>query len=157
MRKSLASAFTPFTIPSALLVVGNFDTRIHVLHVLPEDGTIERFSPGLPSSTFRYRGAHERSREQIGTVTLHDGGFEAAQNFLADVETRIRKLQTGRDRRVEMTQLVQEILRPAALEAIHEREGRDGSMDAMQTYPVYLVYIRRSWARRALVEMTSFP
>ena len=74
MRKSLASAFTPSTIPSALLVVGNFDTRIHVLHVLPEDGTIERFGLTNPScTTFCYRGAHERSREQIGTVTLPVG------------------------------------------------------------------------------------
>lgn len=82
---------------------------------------------------------------------------EPAVSFLSDVETRIHRLQTCRDRRFEMTQLVQEILKPAALEAIHEREGRDGSTDATETYPVYLVYIRRSWARRALEDLTSFP
>lgn len=157
MFTSLASACTPSTIPSALLVFGNFDATIHVLHVLPEDGTIECFSLFPASTPFHHRGAKERSREQISTVKLHVGSFEAAHNFLADVKTRVSKLQTGKDRRVEVTQLVREILCPAALEAIHEREGQDNSINARQTYPVYLVYIRRSWARRALVEMTSFP
>ena len=74
MVKSLANAFTPSPVPSAIFVVGNFGATIDVLHVLPEDGTIERFGLTNPScTTFCYRGAHERSRDQIGTVTLPVG------------------------------------------------------------------------------------
>ena len=124
MLKSLANAFTPPPFLQQSLLLATSGATIDVLHVLPEDGTIERFGLTNPScTTFRHRGAHERSCEQIGTVTLHVGDGETARSFLADVDTRIRRLQTGRVRSVEATQLVQQILRPAALEAIHEREG----------------------------------
>ncbi|KAJ5941128.1 hypothetical protein N7516_001296 [Penicillium verrucosum] len=101
--------------PSVLLVIGKFGATIHVLHILPENGTIERFSLTTPSSTttFRHRGASEQAREHIGTVTLHVGDGETANSFLDDVETRIRKLlQPGS---VDVTQLVQDVLQPAAL------------------------------------------
>ncbi|QSS64663.1 hypothetical protein I7I51_01733 [Histoplasma capsulatum] len=49
--RSLASA------PSALLVVSKFGATIHVLHLVPEDGAIERFSLTTPSSTFCHGGA----------------------------------------------------------------------------------------------------
>ncbi|KAJ5542620.1 hypothetical protein N7535_005043 [Penicillium sp. DV-2018c] len=136
MLASLTNIFTPSTgSPSVLLVIGKFGATIYFLHLLPENGTIERFGLTTPSSTttFRYRGAREQAREQIGTVTLHVGDGETANSFLDDVETRIRKLwndslssspvqlQTGS---VEATQLVQEVVQPAALDAIHEREAR---------------------------------
>ncbi|KAJ5139258.1 uncharacterized protein N7515_004106 [Penicillium bovifimosum] len=168
MLASLTNIFTRSTSPSVLLVIGKFGATIHVLHLLPENGTIERFSLTTPSSTttFRHRGAREQAREQIGTVTLHVGDGETANSFLDDVETRIRtlwndslssspaQLQTGS---VEATQLVQDVLQPAALDAIHEREKRDRSMRATQTYPVFVVYIIRSSAGRSLTELTSFP
>lgn len=95
------------------MLLATSGATIDVLHVLPEDGTIERFGLTNPScTTFRHRGAYERSREQIGTVTLHVGDGETARSFLADVDTRIRRLQTDRVRSVEVTQSVQEILRP---------------------------------------------
>ncbi|KAJ5436892.1 hypothetical protein N7445_007777 [Penicillium cf. griseofulvum] len=168
MLPRLTNIFTRSTSPSVLLVIGKFGATIHVLHLLPENGTIERFSLTTQSSTttFRHRGARELAHEQIGTVTLHVGDGETANSFLDDVEARIRKLrndslgssqaqvQTGSD---EVTQLVQDVLQPAALDAIHEREERDRSMSATQTYPVFVVYIIRSSARRSLIEMTSFP
>lgn len=168
MLTRLINLFTRSALPSALLVIGNFGAIIHVLHLLPEDGTIERFGLTTPSSTttFRHCGATEQAREQIGAVTLHIGDGETANSFLDDVETRIHKLrndslssspaqlQTGS---VEVTQLVQDILQPTALDAIHEREERDRSMRATQTYPVFVVYIRRSRAGRILTEPTSFP
>jgi hypothetical protein len=168
MLARLINTFTPSTTPSALLVIGKFGATIHVLHLLPENGSIERFSLTTPSSTttFRHGGATEQVREQIGAVTLHVGDGETADSFLDDVETRIRKLrndslssspaqlQTGS---VEVTQLVQDVLQPAALDAIHEREKRDRSMHATQTYPVFVVYIIRSRAGSFLTEPTSFP
>jgi hypothetical protein len=169
MLAYLINAFTSSTNPSALLVIGKFDATIHVLHLLPENGTIERFGLTTPSSTttFRHGGATEQVREQIGAVTLHIGDGETANSFLDDVETRICKLQsdslsfspaqlqTGGS--VEVTQLVQDVLQPAALDAIHEREKRDRSMHATQTYPVFVVYIKRSRAGGILTEPTSFP
>jgi hypothetical protein len=127
---------------------------------------MERIGLTSPSTTFRYSGATEQAREQIGTVTLHVGDGETAESFLDDVETRIRKLrddstnpspQTGNSS-VEVTQLVQDVLLPAALDAIHEREGRDRSMNATQTFSVFVVYINRSRAGRIQSdELTSFP
>ena len=168
MLARLTNIFTRSTSPSVLLVIGKFGATIHVLHLLPENGTIERFSLTTPSSTttFRHRGATEQAREQIGAVTLHVGDGETANSFLDDVVTRIRKLrndslssspgqlQTGS---VGVTQLVQDVLQPAALDATHEREERDRSMRATQTYPVFVVYVIRSRAGRSLTELTSFP
>lgn len=166
MLARLMNKFTPSTTPSVLLVVGNFGATINVLHLLPENGTIERFSITSSRTTFRDGGAREQGREQIGAVRLHVGDGETANSFLDDVETRIRKLRNDslgsspaqlQTDSVEVTQLVQEVLQPAALDAIHERETRDRSMNATQTYPVFVVYIIRSRAGRILTEPTSFP
>ncbi|CEJ58476.1 Putative Title: questionable ORF [Penicillium brasilianum] len=95
MLAHVRNVFTASTTPSALLVIGKFGATIHVLHLLPEDGTIERFGLTTPSSTttFCRSGATEQVREQIGEVTLHIGDGETAYSFLDDVETRIRKLR----------------------------------------------------------------
>ncbi|KAM3448262.1 hypothetical protein MY3296_007945 [Beauveria thailandica] len=95
MLSRLTNAFTPSTNPSALLVLGEFGSIIHVLHLLPENSISERFSITTSSSatTFHRNGASEQAREQIGTVTLHVGDGETANSFLDDVETRIRKLR----------------------------------------------------------------
>ncbi|KAJ9295073.1 hypothetical protein DTO271G3_6243 [Paecilomyces variotii] len=167
MLARLIDRFTPSTTPSVLLVVGNFGVTINVLHLLPENGTVERFNITSSRTTFRDGGAREQGREQIGTVTLHAGDGETPNSFLDDVETRIRKLrndslssspaqqQTGS---VEVTRLVQDVLQPAALDAIHEREKRDRSMNATQTYPVFVVYILRPRAGGIIpTEPTSFP
>ncbi|KAF7630272.1 hypothetical protein AFLA_010899 [Aspergillus flavus NRRL3357] len=86
--------------------------------------------------------------------------------FLDNVETRIRKLRNDslssnpaqlQIGSAEVTRLVRDVLQPVALDAIHEREGRDRSMNATQTYPVFVAYIRRSRAGRILTEPTSFP
>lgn len=56
-----------------------------------------------------------------------------------------------------MARLAQRVLKPAALEAIREREGRDRSMTATQMYPVYAVCIRRSKPGKILNDIpTSF-
>ncbi|PGH05710.1 hypothetical protein AJ79_06726 [Helicocarpus griseus UAMH5409] len=104
-------------------------------------------------STFRDGGAREQAREQIATVTLHVGDGDGTFEFVEDVESRARKLwwndslssspaqvQSGG---LEVNQLVQTILKPAALATVHEREGRAASMNATETYPVFIVYIRR--------------
>ncbi|KAJ5753043.1 hypothetical protein N7520_009960 [Penicillium odoratum] len=134
---------------------------------LSTEYTIERFSLITPrsTSTFHRGGATEQAREQIGVVTLHVGDGEDATSFLDNVEIRIRHLQkdslsssqaplqTGC---VEVTRLVQDVLKPAALSAIRKRERRDRSMNATQTYPVFVVYIERSRAGTILTEPTSF-
>ena len=165
MFARLANMFTPTRFPSVLLVVGNFGATINILHLVPEDGTTERFSLTSPSSTttFRYNGATEQAREHIGEVTLYVGDGENASSFLRDVERRAREswndssspeqLQTGV---TETTERLQDVLRHAALDAIHELEGREPSMNATQTYPVFVVHVNRSRAGRILTEPTSF-
>ncbi|KAM3516594.1 hypothetical protein NHJ13051_009763 [Beauveria bassiana] len=95
MLSYLINAFTPSTISSTLLILGEFGSTIHILHLLPENSIIERFSLTTSSSAtaFNHSGATEQTREQIGTVTLHVGDGETANSFLDDVETRIRKLR----------------------------------------------------------------
>ncbi|KGQ04884.1 D-amino-acid oxidase [Beauveria bassiana D1-5] len=95
MLSRLTNAFSPSTSPSALLVLGEFGSTIHILHLLPENSINERFSITTSSSatTFHCNGATEQGREQIGTVTLHVGDGETADSFLDDVETRIHKLR----------------------------------------------------------------
>ncbi|PYH71437.1 uncharacterized protein BO88DRAFT_485954 [Aspergillus vadensis CBS 113365] len=160
MLSHLKNIFTRSTgPPSILLLIGNFGAMIHVLHLLPEDGTIQRFGLTTRSTPFRYRGSREQTREQIGTVTLHVGDGETPNSFLDDVETRFRKLRDKELQRssIEVTQLVQDVLKPAALEAIHGRKDRECSMHATQTYPVYVVYILRPRSGRSMTELTSFP
>ncbi|KAJ5951851.1 uncharacterized protein N7479_010264 [Penicillium vulpinum] len=168
MLTRFKNPFTPSTTPSALLIIGKVGATIHVLYLLPENDTIERFSLITPTSTttFRHGGATEQAREQIGAVTLHIADGETADSFPDDVEARIRKLRNDslssspaqlQIGSVEVTQLVQNFLQPAALDAIHEREERARSIHATQTYPVFIVHIMRSRARMIPTEPTSFP
>ncbi|KAJ3526051.1 hypothetical protein NM688_g8311 [Phlebia brevispora] len=164
MLSRLSDAFYQKGAPSVLLVVGNFGATIHVLHLLLEDGTVERFSLTTPSSTttFRYSGTTEQSREELGSVTLYVGDGETASRFLDDVEAKARELwDTSSMSRsagnVEANQISKDVLVPAALDAIRERVGRAPSMNATQTYPVYVVHIMRSRMGRILTEPTSLP
>jgi hypothetical protein len=87
-----------------------------------------------------------------GTVTLDVGDGVKLR------DTNGSKQTVGSS--VEVTRLVQGILQPAALDAIHEREERRGrrSMIATQTFPVFIVYISRPKPGRILTtEPTSFP
>ena len=152
------------TTPSALLVIGRFGDMIDVLHLVPEDGTIERRTICSPSTTFHSDGSKEQAREQIGTVTIHTGDGETAWEFLNDVQARIHDLQNNlspaataglQTGSVDVTQLVQGILKPAAFAAIHERESRHPSMDATEKYPVFVVYIKRPRAGKIVGEPKS--
>lgn len=167
MLARLRNAIAPPSAPSTLLVIGNFGAMINILHLLPEDGAIERFGLGSAATTFHRYGATEQARQQIGTVTLYAGDGETPCGFLDDVETRVRKLwnesqssgpasmETGN---VNPIQLVHDILRQAGHDAIRQREGRQRSMNATQTYPVYVVSIRRSRLGRIVPtdHLTSF-
>lgn len=169
MLSRLLNAFSSPVYPSAILIVGDFSNFTHILHLLPEDGTVERFSLTAPgsSSTFRYCGATEQSRERIGTVKLHVGDGETAGEFLEDVEERVRKLWndgTGMEQKptgttTDVLSLAQDVLQRAAHEAIRVRDGREGSMNATQTYPVSVLRINRARPGRIITdsELTSFP
>jgi hypothetical protein len=89
MLARLINAIYPPGHPSALLVVGNPDSRIYVVHILPEDGHIERFVSKSSSTTmFRDHRFTEQARKQIGTVTLHVGDREGPLKFLQELRTR---------------------------------------------------------------------
>ncbi|KAG5296843.1 hypothetical protein I7I48_05784 [Histoplasma ohiense] len=164
MFAHLINTIAPPSAPSALLVVGKFGATIHVLHLIPEDGAIERFSLTTPPSTttFRCGGATELARKQIGVITLHVGDGETITSFLNDIETQVHKLwdsslSSSPSQSVGVIQLVQDVLQPAALDAIHKKKKQDCSMNATQMYPVFVVHITRSRAGRILTEPTSFP
>ncbi|KAJ5728965.1 uncharacterized protein N7483_003473 [Penicillium malachiteum] len=155
MLASFKNIFTPSTYPSALIAIGNFGPRatITVLHLVPENGTTEQFGFTPSQTKFNHYGAKEQPklREQIGTATLYVGDGESEFSFLDDLKTRIHKrqkdslsLKQEEQGYAEVAQMVQTVLKPAALDAIREREGRGRSMNATQTYPVYIVYVKRS-------------
>lgn len=165
--KILTSSNDPYFAPSALLAVGTFGSSLHFLHLVPENGTIDHFSHSVSSSTkpFSRRGFKEQAREQIGTVTCYIGDGETRSNFLHDVENRVRKLWndfvSSNDKQmqainIEVDYVVQNMLQPAVLDAMHERHGRDRSMNATQTYPVHILRIMRSREGSVFTEPTSF-
>ena len=158
MLSFLKNLFRTPTIPSAVLAVGRFG-KMNILHLIPEDGTIERTNTPSQSS-FHYYGSKEQAREQIGTATVHTGDGETAWEFLDDVETRIHELQNDLTPAapagsVEVTQLVQDILQPAVSDVIHKREGQYPSMSSTETYPVFVIYIKRPRAGKIMGEPTS--
>lgn len=89
MLVRLKNIMNPSTTPSALLVIiskfGAINT-INALHLVPEDGTFERFS------VTSYGKDIELAREQIGAVILYIKDDETVDSFFEDVQTRIRKL-----------------------------------------------------------------
>ncbi|PGG96835.1 hypothetical protein AJ79_09441 [Helicocarpus griseus UAMH5409] len=158
-------------VPSALIVVSYKNSKSKdVLHLVPEDGTIERwgYMDQTPNTTFRYSGATEQTREQVGEVTIYAGDGESLSAFLQDVETRARQLwddspslkqqaqsQKGGDGPIQL--LIHDVLQPAALDAIRKREGRERSFNATQTYDVFVLRVMRSKAGKILSdELTSF-
>lgn len=174
----------PPSVPSALLVVGDFDRKISSLHLVPEDGTIERFGQTMPPNTIlRYNGAKEVSREQIGKVTIYHGDGERLTGFLDDMTTRVCELwnssiSSSPTRSIEVSQLVQDVLRPVAVDAVGERKaGEDeihekeigeevirekkrrqcSTLNATETYGVYIIRITRRKAGKILpLNPTSF-
>ncbi|TFY51934.1 hypothetical protein EVJ58_g10297 [Rhodofomes roseus] len=151
------SFFTRPKHPSALLLVSD-GSMTHILHPVPEvPDLIEQWGSSCsnrpPDAPFRRNGAREQWREQIGTVTLPVHTSET-MDFVADVYDRMRKLRAdneqaqstdmrGADLDLDVARLVDEVLRPAALGAIRDREGHAGSKEATETYPVYVVYVKR--------------
>ncbi|QSS63577.1 hypothetical protein I7I51_00635 [Histoplasma capsulatum] len=143
---------SPSRSPS-VLPVGKFGAIINILHLVPEDGTIERFVITIRSSTF----SAPQAREQIGRWR---GPLPVVLN---DIETPARKLwndspSSSPTQSVDMIQRVKAILQPTALDTIREREGPAASMNATRMCPVYVVVrIARPRAGRILTEPTSFP
>ncbi|KAK2752757.1 hypothetical protein FQN55_005889 [Onygenales sp. PD_40] len=162
MFTRLRNALAPSGPPSVFLAVSK-SNFIEVLHILPENGHIERFSMTTHSPTFRHRGTKEQTRELIGEVTIYVGDGETTFGFVNDVKTRARKLW---DRSQILLQpesvdvihrLEKEVLRPAGLDTIREREGRNRSPNETQTYSVFIIRINRSRAGRILSDrMMSF-
>lgn len=68
------------------VVVGH----VNVLHVVPENGAVERFGCSHRLATpLRYGPAADSAREQLGSVCLHFGDGETAKQFLDEVGTRV--------------------------------------------------------------------
>ncbi|EIW63442.1 uncharacterized protein TRAVEDRAFT_26711 [Trametes versicolor FP-101664 SS1] len=156
MLSQLSNIFSSKGAPSALLVLSIPNVRaVSILHIIPEDGATEQFklSNTYTPSTIRFRGATEQSREEIGTVMLHTGDGESSLAFLESVADRASKITdraaTNRSTpeeigNAEVSRWVDDVLKPAAHDAILAIEGRAPSMNAMQLYHVSVVYIKRS-------------
>ncbi|KAI0634808.1 hypothetical protein C8Q77DRAFT_1156192 [Trametes polyzona] len=174
MLSKFLHAFVPRGFPSAIVVVGEPQTRNHLLHIMPESGDVECCSTG------HIRGDNSASacaKEKIGDITTCPGDYDTMQEFVRDVEERaLERWQEvvtagpsadsasadflqSRDRAeknkekgsssgwrrgymVDVDQLVDDILRPAALDAIREWELK--ATPTMYTQPVFIVRVKRS-------------
>ncbi|GJE92826.1 hypothetical protein PsYK624_089840 [Phanerochaete sordida] len=170
MFARLSNALSSPGFPSVILVVGNFSTgssnaSIKVRHFLPEDGAVERFGiSGQSMTTFRYGGVIEQSRDHLGEVKIYTGDGESPIGFLDEIEARVRRLsdatsesnmEQGQMGDAEVVQRTTEIVRQAVFDAIRDR-GRAPSSNATQTYPVYVIGIKRSRAGRIMGEPKSW-
>lgn len=159
--KRLASIFSKSRAPSALIIVGDFPS-VSIFHCVPESGYIEHFSItyGSNRTHFRQGGAVEQARERIGTLRIFAGELVEVEVFRDELKPKVRKLWSGtfgKEPRldpqeakaftqadtVDVARLVEDVLRPAMLEIIHEREGREDLVD-VGTLPVYIVHVNRS-------------
>ncbi|KAI1959272.1 hypothetical protein LOZ58_004543 [Ophidiomyces ophidiicola] len=161
MLARLKSVIFPPPHPSAVVVVGTFGVFINFLHV-PEDGTIECFSKMPAPSPFRFHGATEQGRQQIGTVTVKDTSL-----FIHEIEQQIRELwnesfclnpETKQQKDdIGVTNLVQNVLKPAVLSAIDAQKSCEHLPDSTTTHPVYIVSINRARPGKiAPSKLTSF-
>lgn len=127
-----------------------------VLHIVPEDSTIKTFSITDSScsnrTTFRQYGAIEQSRKELCTVVLHALPDKWDLGFLDGVRATVKKImgsssifsaaQKEQAGSVDVALLVEEILKPAALDAIQAMEGRTLPKDAaVEIYHVSIIYV----------------
>ncbi|PGH05711.1 hypothetical protein AJ79_06727 [Helicocarpus griseus UAMH5409] len=155
MLAHLKKALTPQSYPSALIVIGTFGGSMDMLHLVPESGGVERF--GYMASYYTFR--------RIGTATLQKGDGDSEWKFLDNVESKVGKLwsnfqsstslapvQTGA---AQVDQIVEDVLKPAALAVIRERGERPRSTNGTKDVPVYIVRIKRPKAREILTDPTT--
>ena len=155
--------------PSAVLVVGTYNVDIvEVFHIIPENGTLEQFSRRYNGSVTRGYGATDLSRELLGSATVY-GNDENMENLVEGLKKRIPELLT--QSRVmdiktwrtatRVSRLVDEVLRPAGLEALKEREERTAHSIGAVTgqFSVYLILVKRPrpGPLRTYRRLTSFP
>ncbi|KAI0634807.1 hypothetical protein C8Q77DRAFT_655482 [Trametes polyzona] len=168
MLSSLIDIFVSRGFPSAVVLVGaprGSETQCSLLHIMPEDGSFERHDICFTERVFR-NNASERSREQIGTIAVARLGDRAGrENFLNDVQARALQRwkqiavsspsqhedAEGKSKAsskcgyiVDVPQLVDDILRPAAVVAMREWEKLVSRDSTTVREPVYIVYVKRS-------------
>lgn len=130
--------------PSIVLVL----RRPHstsLLHIVPETGDVECVKYTAPA--FTHRGTTERSREQIGTVSLYDAKHDVDE-FLKEISTRATKILSGRETLSAGSDSVlpiEQALRSAVFESLESLESRSGHprKTGHQSFPIFLVHIDR--------------
>ncbi|VDB90171.1 unnamed protein product [Peniophora sp. CBMAI 1063] len=138
--------------PSVLLRL-EAPNRVFILHVIPESSKVERIDTTF-SKKIRYGNAKVRSSEQIGTVRLDKpGGDDTAYKFMEDLTARVKKLCDENAGGFEVVdRMVKEVLRPAAVEALRDREASTTlSRDGSSAHTLTLVYVDRQKAEGILV------
>ncbi|KAI8803127.1 hypothetical protein BJ742DRAFT_777607 [Cladochytrium replicatum] len=150
--RQVVHAETPMY-PSFVLILevpfSTNSTTTYVLHIVPESGAEERISiTHTNSPTFRYGHGKERSREQLGTISVCVADYYDTQaDFFKEVgaqATLSLKADTGEEDRA---QSVGNALRSTAVESLRKLEGRDNEKLAKGIRfecPVFLVDVDRS-------------
>ncbi|KAI5366627.1 hypothetical protein Slin15195_G081450 [Septoria linicola] len=151
--------------PSIILVLGSPSRLPRVLHIVPEDQAIECFDFTSPTaSRFKYGGAVECRREQIGDVQLYIGDGETIDVFLDEVGAKATQLYFKHEKpepeevSVHVVHILEEALRSAYVQSIQDRANRKPSTNARQQYPVFLLWIDRTRPGKLATEadLTSF-
>lgn len=143
--------------PSIVLVL----RRPHstsLLHIVPETGDVECVKYTSPA--FTHRGTTERSREQIGTVSLYDTKHDVDE-FLKEISTRATKILSGHETLSAGSDSVlpiEQALRSAVSESLESRSGHSRKT-GNQSFPIFLVHIDRPKPGQILTDddLTSSP
>lgn len=146
----------PCSHPSTVLTLEAFP-EICALHIVPEDSTAE-FINYTKDRVFGYGGAKERSREQLGFVSLRIGSREALHEFLRDVSQRVKQdpsLKEQSSNGEHDAHVVQQALRSAAVSCAYERGNQESTTAATQSYPIFLVPIDRAKPGKIIGEPRS--
>lgn len=154
----------------ANVISGTFDTshrsvvltleafpEISALHIVPEDGLVE-FIDYLKSSQFNYSGTKERSREQLGSLSLRVRDGETPHGFLEEVSQRVKQDLDMRGRlhegKYDLNNISQ-VLRSAIPTCIYRNTEQESTLAAAQSYPLFLVQIDRAKPGRIVGEPKS--
>ncbi|KAI0658640.1 hypothetical protein C8Q70DRAFT_180151 [Cubamyces menziesii] len=148
----MLSKFSFFTkYPTAVILVEHPKSS-QFIHVVPESGTVEGAHITPRITPFRVMHGREVSREAVGSFTYPEKDFSISRIFGDAASKRATELWNANmssgdavgDLRDRVALLVQNVLLPAAQDALKDLEGKAQATTNMVEASVFIVRMTRS-------------
>nr|POE89898.1 hypothetical protein CFP56_20367 [Quercus suber] len=148
MLSRLTSLWAPSPRYSSVVLILQPDPTSHyTLHIVPEDGAIERVHYTLSKpAKFGIGGCKEMAREQLGTVQLRADDYDQPTQFVDEVRENATQILSGRSKggsTESNADSTERALRSAVLDSLKKWEQQDWSSETTQPYEAFLVHIDR--------------